>query len=167
VTGDPAYLDAAQAAADALATGQLESGGWDYLIDFDPAQASAWYRRTDVGRISPAEAAKRKNTPTFDDDNTQSALRLLVAVVAASPSPGGEREEDAPAIAVDAQTMPPQQRWTPWPPAALATAAAGGLGLLLLAQLARRLGERVLGLGRQVEALIWAIGRRAGPVERR
>jgi|GEM_PF-5106079 hypothetical protein len=85
----------------------------------------------------------------------------------AAPPPGGEREEDAPAIAVDAQTMPPQQRWTPWPPAALATAAAGGLGLLLLAQLARRLGERVLGLGRQVEALIWAIGRRAGPVERR
>jgi hypothetical protein len=92
VTGDPAYLDAAQAAADALATGQLESGGWDYLIEFDPALASAWYRRTDVGRVPPAEAAKRKNTTTFDDDNTQSALRLLVAVVAASPAPGGERE---------------------------------------------------------------------------
>ncbi|MBM3865438.1 MAG: hypothetical protein FJ381_06015 [Verrucomicrobia bacterium] len=92
VTGDPAYLDAAQAAADALATGQLESGGWDYLIDFDPVQASASYRRTDVGRISPAEAAKRKNSTTFDDDNTQSAIRLLVAVAAATPSLGGERE---------------------------------------------------------------------------
>ena len=92
VTGEPAYLDAAQAAADALATGQLESGGWDYLIEFDPALASAWYRRSDAGRIPAAEAAKRKNTTTFDDDNTQSALRLLVAVVAASPAPGGERE---------------------------------------------------------------------------
>ncbi len=80
VTGDARYLDAAKAAADALAIGQLESGGWDYRIDFDPAQAAKSYRRTDVGKISASEAAKRQNVSTFDDDNTQSALRLLLAV---------------------------------------------------------------------------------------
>jgi PelA/Pel-15E family pectate lyase len=79
-TGDGRFLDAAKAAADALATGQLESGGWDYLVDFDPAKSVAWYRRTDVGRIPAAEGAKRRNVSTFDDDNTQSAIRLLLAV---------------------------------------------------------------------------------------
>ena len=83
-TGDARFLDAAKAAADALAVGQLESGGWDYLVEFDPALSAKWYRRTDVGRVSAAVAAKRKNVTTFDDDNTQSALRLLVAVVDAS-----------------------------------------------------------------------------------
>lgn len=85
VTGDPQYLDAAQAAADALAVGQLESGGWDYLVEFDPQLGARWYRRSDAGRIPPTEAAKRRNVSTFDDDNTQSALRLLVAVADANP----------------------------------------------------------------------------------
>lgn len=83
-TGDVRYLEAAKAAAEALAVGQLESGGWDYLVEFDPALSVKWYRRSDVGRISAAEAAKRKNVSTFDDDNTQSALRLLLAVADAS-----------------------------------------------------------------------------------
>jgi len=83
-TGEIVYLDAAKAAADALATGQLESGGWDYLIDFDPKRSPTWYRRSDVGRISAAEAAKRRNLTTFDDDTTQSALRFLLAVADAS-----------------------------------------------------------------------------------
>ena len=80
VTQDARYLDAAKAAADALAVGQLESGGWDYLVEFDPKLSTAWYRRSDIGKISAADAAKRKNISTFDDDNTQSALRLLLAV---------------------------------------------------------------------------------------
>ena len=79
-TGDPRYLEAANHAADALARGQLESGGWDYLIDFDPQEAKRWYRRTDRGKLAGAEAARRRNRTTFDDDNTQSALRLLMAV---------------------------------------------------------------------------------------
>jgi PelA/Pel-15E family pectate lyase len=92
VTGDARYLDAAKAAADALATGQLASGGWDYLIDFDPQQSVRWYRRSDLGRISAAEAAKRRNVSTFDDDNTQSALRLLLAV--ADVSKGADDPRD-------------------------------------------------------------------------
>ena len=93
VTGEPAYLDAAKAAADALAAGQLESGGWDYLVDFDPVQAARWYRRTDVGRVPAAEAAKRRNTTTFDDDNTQSALRLLLAVADAARGEAGNARD--------------------------------------------------------------------------
>ena len=91
-TGDATYLDAAKAAADALAVGQLASGGWDYLIDFDPQRSSAWYRRSDIGRITPAEAAKRRNVTTFDDDNSQSALRLLLAVAEASQGSNEPRD---------------------------------------------------------------------------
>ena len=97
-TGDARYLDAAKAAADALAVGQLESGGWDYLVEFDPKLSTHWYRRSDVGKISATEAAKRKNISTYDDDNTQSAIRLLLAVADAangSNSPRDMRIRDA------------------------------------------------------------------------
>lgn len=80
VTKDTLFLDAARDAGDALATGQLESGGWDYLIEFDLVKRAAWYRRADIGSCSAIEAAKRKNTSTFDDDNTQSAIRFLLAL---------------------------------------------------------------------------------------
>ena len=91
-TGDARYLEAAKAAADALAVGQLESGGWDYLIDFDPKASRNWYRRSDIGRISAADAAKRKNVSTFDDDNTQSAIQLLLAVADASKGSNDPRD---------------------------------------------------------------------------
>jgi PelA/Pel-15E family pectate lyase len=88
-TGDAQYLDAAKAAADALAVGQLESGGWDYVIDFDPTLSRNWYRRSDKGKVAPADAAKRKNISTFDDNTSQSAIQLLLAVADASK---GSRE---------------------------------------------------------------------------
>lgn len=91
-TGDARYLDAAKAAADALAVGQLESGGWDYVVDFDPAQSPKWYRRSDVGKVSAADAAKRKNISTFDDDNSQSAIQLLLAVADASKGANEPRD---------------------------------------------------------------------------
>lgn len=81
-TKDPRHLDAAGAAALALARGQLESGGWDYLIDFDPQAGQRWYRRTDRGRVPLDEASRRKNVTTFDDDTTQSALRFLLEYLA-------------------------------------------------------------------------------------
>lgn len=90
-TGDAHYLDAAVAAGEALAIGQLESGGWDYLVDFDPQQSVKWYRRSDLGKVAAAEAARRKNTSTFDDDNTQSAIRFLVAVTKANPAASDPR----------------------------------------------------------------------------
>ena len=76
-TGDAFYLGAAKAAADALVWGQLESGGWDYKIDFDPKRSQRWYYRHDKGKVDPKG---RRNTSTFDDNNSQSALRFIMAV---------------------------------------------------------------------------------------
>jgi len=77
------FLNAARGVAHALVRGQLESGGWEYSVDFDPKKFQLSYRRADKGKLAPADAAKRRNVTTFDDDNTQSALRFLMAFVAA------------------------------------------------------------------------------------
>jgi len=84
VTREALFLEVARDAGDALATGQLESGGWDYLIEFDPAKRTAWYRRADIGSCNAAEAAKRRNISTFDDENSQSAIRFLLALADAT-----------------------------------------------------------------------------------
>jgi hypothetical protein len=78
-TGDERYLEAAREAAHALVWGQLGSGGWDYRIDFDAEGSRWWYYRRDV-EVGDVEAGERRNTTTLDDDNTQSALRLLMQV---------------------------------------------------------------------------------------
>src|SRR5687767_11583610 len=64
VTKEAQYLDAAQRAAEALAWGQLESGGWTYLIDFDPANQRS-YRRAERGQLTTNQIAKRRNVTTF------------------------------------------------------------------------------------------------------
>ncbi len=69
-TGDKFYLDAAQAAAEALVFGQLQSGGWAQVIDFDPRGAKAGQYRNGKSR--------RRNYSTFDDGISQSALRFLM-----------------------------------------------------------------------------------------
>jgi hypothetical protein len=74
-TKDDRFFDAATAVAEALARGQLESGGWDYLIEFDPQKRRAWSYRSDRASstdASPSINAARKNVSTYDDDNTQS-----------------------------------------------------------------------------------------------
>lgn len=78
-TRDARHLEAARAAATALAKGQLESGGWDYLIEFDPLAGAKWFRRSDAGKMPRTGSSSRRNLSTFDDDNTQSALRFLLA----------------------------------------------------------------------------------------
>lgn len=80
VTKDRQFLDAARAAGAALVKGQLESGGWDYSINFAPEKFKLWHRRADKGKLSEADAGKRKNVTTFDDNNTQSALRFMMAL---------------------------------------------------------------------------------------
>ena len=71
-TGDRRLLKGALAAGHCLAYGQLESGGWDYSIEHDPARVKHWYHHLgESGR-------KLANTTTFDDDNTQSATRFLI-----------------------------------------------------------------------------------------
>lgn len=77
-TGDAIHLNAARQAAEALRRGQLESGGWDYMIDFDSVQARRWYRRSDAGAIDAAEVAKRRNRSSYDDNQTQHAIRFLL-----------------------------------------------------------------------------------------
>jgi len=73
------FLEAAQAAGRALLRGQLESGGWDYVIEFDPALRWKWsYRGSGNGN---------KNISTLDDDNSQSALRFLMELNREKPDP--------------------------------------------------------------------------------
>ncbi len=89
VTGDAFYLTAARDAALCLVRGQLESGGWDYSIEFDPAKRPAWHYRdtstsdggaTPPSRLSDSARTKpRNNSSTYDDNNTQAALRFLLA----------------------------------------------------------------------------------------
>ena len=73
-TGDEQFLTAAIDAAQALMFGQLESGGWNASIDFDPKGTHADRYRNGKGR------AKGKNFSSLDDDKTQSAVCLLIRV---------------------------------------------------------------------------------------
>ena len=73
-TGDSYYLDTARDTAYALVRGQLRSGGWDYRIEFEPKR-----RRRYAYRVDPQREGAR-NVSTLDDNNTQSAVRLLMRV---------------------------------------------------------------------------------------
>ena len=73
-TGDEYYLEAARETARALVRGQLESGGWDYRIEFAAAARKKYRYRADEDRPDAS------NTTTLDDDTTQSALRFLMRV---------------------------------------------------------------------------------------
>jgi hypothetical protein len=74
LTGDRELLAAARETALALLKGQLQSGGWDYRIEFDPRQRRRYAYRVDGNR------AGARNVTTLDDDTTQSALRFLIRV---------------------------------------------------------------------------------------
>lgn len=71
--GDTILLDAAKETADALIRGQLRSGCWDNRIEFDPED-----RKKYAYRVEPDDGKKRRNTTTFDDNKSQSAIRLLM-----------------------------------------------------------------------------------------
>jgi len=73
LTREPSLLQAAQATAEALLQGQLLSGGWTEQIEFAPAD-----RRVYAYRVDDSQVAGRRNTTTFDDDKTQSAIRCLM-----------------------------------------------------------------------------------------
>lgn len=70
---DPILLEAARETADALVQGQLRSGGWGEKIDFAPKKRS-WHSY----RVEPKREQEGRNTTTFDDDKTQSAIRFLI-----------------------------------------------------------------------------------------
>ena len=67
-TGDTFYRDAAKDAAECLANGQLQSGGWTQTIEFGPARRVGKYRKMPGGAW---------NASSLDDDQTQAALRFL------------------------------------------------------------------------------------------
>ena len=71
-TGDDVFLLAALDAAEALRRGQMRSGGWQAMIEFEPQRRRKWaYRLAPPGR-------KRKDQSSLDDDKTQSALRFVM-----------------------------------------------------------------------------------------
>lgn len=78
-TGDTSFLNGAISAAHALVWGQLATGGWDYRVDFDPAESGKWHYRRDIEK-GDTLAKGRRNTSTLDDRTTQSALQLLMRV---------------------------------------------------------------------------------------
>jgi len=71
-TGDTYYLQTARQTGQALVRGQLQSGGWDYRIEINPAARKRYRYRIDEDRPGA------RNVTTLDDDTTQSALRFLI-----------------------------------------------------------------------------------------
>ena len=53
LTGDAYYLEAAREVAHCLVRGQLESGGWDYRITFDPKDRAKYAYRADAAQRAP------------------------------------------------------------------------------------------------------------------
>lgn len=74
-TGDREYLEHARAAAHALLRGQLCSGGWDYLIEFDPAKRNQYQYRSDKNC-----GEDKRGVTNLDDNVTQAAIRVLMRV---------------------------------------------------------------------------------------
>ena len=72
LTGDPILLRAARETAAALLRGQLQSGGWDNKIEFSREERRKYAYRVD------GDPGKKRNTTTFDDDKSQSAIRFLM-----------------------------------------------------------------------------------------
>jgi PelA/Pel-15E family pectate lyase len=75
-TRDAFYLDGAKDAAMALVRGQLCSGGWDYIVEFDESKRAPYRYRVDGCEGD----AKAQDPTTLDDNVTQAALRLLMRV---------------------------------------------------------------------------------------
>ena len=69
-TEDRFYLDAAVETAEALIYGQLKSGAWTNLVDFNPRSDRAGLYRNGQGR--------GRNFSTLDDGISQAAIQFLV-----------------------------------------------------------------------------------------
>jgi PelA/Pel-15E family pectate lyase len=77
-TNDRFYLEAARKAAHAIVKGQLCSGGWEYLIEFDPAKRKEYPYRTEYDCKSPS--LPKGHPTTLDDNTTQATIRVLMRV---------------------------------------------------------------------------------------
>lgn len=71
--GEAYLLEAAKAAGECLVQGQLRSGGWNASIEF------ALEKRAKIAyRVDPPGKKRASNNTSFDDNKTQSAMRLLI-----------------------------------------------------------------------------------------
>ena len=81
-TGRTIFLDAAKETAYALIRTQLESGGWQGLLEFDPAARRAWCYRIDAKLDRPdcdkIENNKLKDGTSLDDNISQAPLTFLM-----------------------------------------------------------------------------------------
>ncbi|MES2692279.1 MAG: pectate lyase [Verrucomicrobiota bacterium] len=97
-TKDVRYLHAARDVAEALAVGQLASGGWHYSVDMvnpeNNRDGLLDYKGKNFAKAKPGKHINPHYTimSTYDDDNTQSAVRFLLACVAATK--GSETPRD-------------------------------------------------------------------------
>jgi len=80
------HLEAARAAATALARCQLASGGWHATADFDPARPNEDRRLYDGEKMKFGQIIKHTIGTSFDDDTTQSAVRFLLEFARAAKS---------------------------------------------------------------------------------
>lgn len=71
----PLLLETAKETAEALRQGQLESGGWDNRIEFGTKERAKYAYRTET---ESRRKDKLRNTTTFDDNKSQSAIRFLM-----------------------------------------------------------------------------------------
>ncbi|HUG81249.1 MAG TPA: pectate lyase [Bryobacterales bacterium] len=82
-TGDKLYLDAARDTALALVRGQVCSGGWSYIIEFDP-QARKDYPYRAEGNCDGFNVKRGVEgghpATTLDDNVTQAAVRVMMRV---------------------------------------------------------------------------------------
>jgi hypothetical protein len=72
-TGDKVFLDAARKAGHAYLRGQLCSGGWDYLVEFDPERRKQFQYRADKNC-----GDDKRGVTNLDDNVTQSAVRVMM-----------------------------------------------------------------------------------------
>ena len=78
VSGDEIYLKYAEEVASAIIWGQHQSGGWNYLIDFDSAGLQEWYEKEASKCWGWEEYYHYYGNATFDDGVTVSASRFLL-----------------------------------------------------------------------------------------
>lgn len=103
-TDDPQYREAACEVARSLVSGQLECGGWDYIVDHSEQGARNWFYRRNRDSKDPA-LTKGRNRATLDDDTTQHAIRLLMAVDQMLDSEVARRQAREIAASIDRLEM--------------------------------------------------------------
>jgi len=87
-TGDEYYYEAARKAANALIWGQLDCGGWNYIIDFAGDRSlKIWYDTIGKNGWRLEEFQHYYGNATFDDDVSSDAARFLLRMYCAKLDP--------------------------------------------------------------------------------